>query len=113
MKNKLRNIVKVQEKYSYLETSRAVMYFWKKDQKPELGHMASSYSMQMRERILRFLAEGAAFSLSEACYRLNQALAAVLTLAVEEMVGYFLKIEGNEVRYGLKRVESEESRLSQ
>lgn len=69
--------------------------------------------MQMREHILRFLAKGAAFSLLEVCCQLNQSLTAVLTLAVEEMVGYSLKIEGNEVRYGLKRVESEESKLSQ
>lgn len=49
----------------------------------------------------------------EAYCQLNQALDAVLILAVEEMVGYSLKIEGNEVRYGLKQVESEESKLTQ
>lgn len=40
-------------------------------------------------------------------------LEAVQALAAEEMLGYSLKIEGDEVSYGLKRVESEESKLSQ
>lgn len=40
-------------------------------------------------------------------------LDAVQALAVEEMLGYSLKIEGDEVRCGLERVESEESKLSQ
>lgn len=40
-------------------------------------------------------------------------LDAVQALAAEEMLGYSLKIEGDEVSYGFKRVESEESKLSQ
>lgn len=58
------------------------------------------------------MAKGTAFLLFEACYQLKQTLDAVLTLAVEEMVGFSLKIEGNEVRYGLKWVECEEWKLN-
>lgn len=58
------------------------------------------------------MAKGVGFLLFEACYQVNQFPDAELTLTVEEMVGFSLKTEGNEVRYSLKWVESEESKLS-
>lgn len=91
--------------------SRDVLYLFKKDQRQSLGTWPQATQCKWGSVSLGFWHKG--FLSVQSMLSAKAVLDAVQALAAEEMLGHSLKIEGDEVRYGLKRVESEASKLSQ